>query len=625
VAIAAVRTGVVSDIDPITAEIIRSALVAITDEMKTNLMRTAYNLIIYEAEDFTVGLFDENGDTISIGLGLPMFIRGLTDAIKAKLAFYGKDGIRPGDILLTNDAYVMGSHLNHMIFTLPIFDDDELVAFSASMAHWIDIGGVLGGTTTDIYAEGLQVPIVKIFKEGVQDEELSRLIATNVRFEDLAMGDLRAQIAAIRTGEVRVKELLRRYGAAALRASVAELFRRSEELARQEVLRIPDGTYEAETWMDDDGIRLGEPVPIRVKVVVDDDSMQIDLSDMSPQVAGYFNSGATAGRSAAQVAFKCLTSPRLYPINEGSLRPLEVVLPPGTVVSATKPAAMRLWMTYPMTVVDCVFRALAEVLPDVSIAAHHADLGMTFTVGVDPATGAVFQHIGGPQGGGWGATSRADGQSATICVNDGDTHNAPVEANEAKSPNVVIEEYALRQDSGGAGRFRGGLGTRMRIRLHAPARVNSWIERTRAAPWGLAGGRAAAANRVRVERAHGERVDFPTGKVDAFVVGPGDCHVVETGGGGGFGDPHDRPVDAVLADVREGYVSVDAAREHYGVVTEKDDRFELDAAATAASRARRSVTSQGGGSTSKSGSPVSTGRDPGVVRRTSHVTTRRGT
>jgi N-methylhydantoinase B len=572
----------VTDIDPITAEIIRAGFVSITEEMKTNLMRTAYNLIIYEAQDFTVGLFDADGETISVGLGLPMFVGGLSDAIKAKLEFYGRDGIRPGDILLTNDAYIMGSHLNHMIFTLPIFHEGELIAFASSMAHWIDVGGVLGGTTTDIYSEGLQVPIVKIFKEGVQDDELTRLIAMNVRFEDLAMGDFRAQVAAVRTGETRMRAMLERYGADVVRAGIADVYRRGEELSRQAVRRIPDGEYRAEAYMDDDAVRVGERIPIRVRVVVEDDVMTIDLSEMSPQVAGYFNSGATAGRSAAQVAFKCLTSPDEYPINHGSLRPLEVVLPPGTVVSATKPAAMRLWMTYPMTVVDCVFRAMAEVMPGISIAGHHADLGMSHTYGVDERTGRFFQFYGGPQGGGWGATSLADGQSATMCINDGDTHNAPVEVVEAKYPMVTIEEYALVQDSGGAGTHRGGLGTRLRIRVHTAAKLDTWIERTSCAPWGLDGGHAAARNHVRVERADGEVVTFPNGKVGALDLAAGDAHIIELGGGGGYGDPRERPVEKVLNDVRAGYVSPAQARAEYGVVvTGTDDDVVVDEAATA--------------------------------------------
>src|SRR4051794_10734604 len=231
-------------VDPITAGIVRSALVGVTDEMKTNLMRTAYNMIIYEALDFTVGLFDADGNTVSIGLGLPMFIRGLSDAIKAKLAHYGKANIRPGDILLTNDSYIMGSHLNHMIFTLPIFWEGELVAFSSSMAHWQNIGGTLRGSTTDIYEEGLQVPIVKIYRKGQVNDEIVEIIKSNCRFPDLAMGDFRAQIASIKTGERRFVQLLRRYGCDAVRGSIQQIYRHSEEVARQAVRAIPDGVYE---------------------------------------------------------------------------------------------------------------------------------------------------------------------------------------------------------------------------------------------------------------------------------------------------------------------------------------------------------------------------------------------
>src|SRR5438105_2046060 len=230
-----------SRVDAITAEIIRNAVVAITDEMKTNLMRTAYNMIIYEALDFTVGLFDADGNTVSIGLGLPMFIRGLSDAIKAKLAHYGKANILPGDILLTNDSYIMGSHLNHMIFTLPIFWEGELVGFSSSMAHWQDVGGTLRGTTTDIYEEGLQMPIVKIYREGVLNDELVEIIKTNVRFPDLAMGDFRAQIAAVKTGERRFLQLLARYERDAVLGSIQHVYAYSGEVARQAVAAMPDG------------------------------------------------------------------------------------------------------------------------------------------------------------------------------------------------------------------------------------------------------------------------------------------------------------------------------------------------------------------------------------------------
>jgi len=355
-------------VDAFTTEVIRSSVVAITDEMKTNLMRTAYNMIIYEAEDFTVGLFDADGNTISIGLGLPMFIRGLSDAVKAKLRHWGKENIHPGDILLTNDPQVMGSHLNHMIFSLPIFHDGELIAFSSSMGHWQDVGGVLGSVTRDIFSEGLQMPFVKIFKAGLQDMELTEIIRSNCRLPQLAMGDFRAQIAAIRTGERRVTRLLERYGVQTFKNSIRRIFDQSEKLARAAVEKLPDGTYEAESFMDDDGVNLGKPIPIRIRVEVKSDALTVDLSAVSPQVAGPYNSGATAGRSACEVAFKFLTTPLLLPINEGSFRPLKIILPPGRVVSATKPAPVRTWMTVPMTVADTIFKAVAQATPDTILA-----------------------------------------------------------------------------------------------------------------------------------------------------------------------------------------------------------------------------------------------------------------
>jgi N-methylhydantoinase B len=551
-------------VDPVTLEILRANFVSVTDEMKTNLRRTAYNQIIYEAQDFTVGLFDADGHTVSIGLGLPMFVGGLSKAIKAKIAHYGIENLAPGDILLTNDAYIMGSHLNHMIFTLPIFAEGRVIAFASSMAHWLDVGGVLGGTTQDIYSEGLQVPIVKIFKAGVQDDEITRIIETNVRFSDLAMGDLRAQVAAIRTGERRLLEMVDRYGVAVITRSFDLLYDRSEALARQAVAAIPDGEYVAETSMDDDGVNIGVPVPIKVTVRIAGDQMTIDLSEVSPQVAGYFNSGAVAGTSAAQVAFKFLTSPDEYPVNEGSLRPVDVVLPPGRVVSALKPAAMRWWMTYPMTIVDCVFRALAGAHPNGTIAGHHADLGVIQLYGTDENGRFVFFNHGG-QGGGWGATRDKDGENASICVNDGDTHNTPIEAIEAKYPSMMIDRYALRPDSGGAGTTRGGLGTVLEVRPSTSVRLNTFIERTREAPWGIGGGEAAAPNRVSLIRADGSLEKCANGKLDGEPVAAGDVVRIETGGGGGCGDPRQRPVDAALADVRAGYVTQAAARDTYGV------------------------------------------------------------
>ena len=219
-------------VDPVMTEIVRNGLVAVTEEMKINLMRTAYNMIIYEALDFTVGVFDAEGNTVSIGLGLPMFIRGMSDTVKTKLAHFGASNLDPGDILLTNDAYITGSHLNHMTFTVPIFHEKELVGFSCCMAHWPDVGGTLMEGTTDIFSEGIQMPIVKIYRKGEPNEELISIIKTNVRLPERAMGDFRAQIAAVKTGERRFSDMLRKYGRDAVLGSIQAIMDQSEAVAR---------------------------------------------------------------------------------------------------------------------------------------------------------------------------------------------------------------------------------------------------------------------------------------------------------------------------------------------------------------------------------------------------------
>jgi N-methylhydantoinase B len=575
-------------VDAFTIEVIRSSLVAFTDEMKHNLMRTAMSSMIYESEDFTVGLFDAEGNTLSIGLGLPMFIRGLSDAIKAKMEHWGRENIEPGDVLLTNDPQIMGSHLNHMIFTIPVFSEGELIAFSSSMAHWPDVGGVLGGTTRDTYSEGIQIPFLKVFRRGVQDMDITGMIRANCRLPERAMGDFRAQIACIRTGEKRLTALLQRYGNEAFKAAVRHIFEQSERLARAAVRDIPDGVYEAEAFCDDDGVHIGRTIPIKVRVAVEGDDMTVDLSGVSPQVAGNYNSGKTAGHSAAQVAFKFLTSPTLEPINDGSFRPVKVILPPGRIVSATSGAPVRWWMQYPMTIIDCIFKALAPACPERVMAGHHASLSGMFPFAYfDPLTDQLELHRAGSlggAGGGFGAIYDADGQSGTKCINDGDTHNHPVEAGEAKSPVVYIQR-ALRQDSGGAGRWRGGLGEITEIEVRQPALVESRLERTLCPPWGLFGGKEALPNRVGIRRLDGSIQRFASGKVNPQRIEEGEACITEMGGGGGFGDPLDREPWRVLEDVRNEYVSCRAAERDYGVVIGRVGRtYLLDEAATAALR-----------------------------------------
>jgi N-methylhydantoinase B len=569
--------------DPVTTEIVRNGVVATTEEMKSNLMRTAYSMIIYEALDFTVGLFDRDGNTVSIGIGLPTFIRGMSNTVKRMIEHFGHAQMEEGDVLLTNDAYITGSHLNHMTFVVPVFWEGEVVAFSACMAHWQDIGGTLDGMTLDIWSEGLQMPIVKAYRKGVPNDDIFRVIEMNVRLPERAMGDLRAQIAAVKTGERRTLEMLKKYGKDAVLGAIEAIFDQSEAGAREAIAAIPDGVYEAESFMDDDGVDRGKRIPIRVKVTVAGDAMTIDLSGVSDQVRGFYNSGEAAGLACAQVAFKCLTAPLEMPINDGCFRSLTVIVPEGKVVNARRPAPMRWWMTFPMTVIDTVFKALSTAIPEKVIAGHHADLVVGSVHGRNPKTKGLFLYLAGLIGGGWGAKHDEDGMCATIAINDGDTHNGPSEQVEAKYP-LIVEKYALRPDSGGAGRQRGGLGTEQVVRVRSDIMFNTQIERVECRPWGLFGGLSALGNEVALQRKGGDETIYPSGKVFSQLLKDGDAWTLRSGGGGGFGKPTDRKLEDVEHDVRQGYVTHESARTHYGVVIDRVTG-KADAAATAALRA----------------------------------------
>jgi len=350
----------------------------------------------------------------------------------------------------------------------------------------------------------------------------------------------------------------------------------SEAVARQNTLSIPDGTYEAESYMDDDGVEVGKRIPIRVKVIKKGDEMTIDLSDVSRQVRGFYNSGFTTGIACAQVAYKCLTTPTDYPVNDGSFRPLKVIMPMGTVISAERPFPMRVWMTFPMTVIDTIFKALATAIPDRVIAGHHADLVFPNIHGISPEDGRLFIVGIGPLGGGWGAKSSEDGVSVTVCINDGDTHNSPTEQLEAKYP-VLVEKYAIRDDSSGAGRQRGGLGAEMIVQALSPFSVTTRIDRVHCKPWGLHGGGEAAGNGIAIRKKGEWNSDMPNAKIFNVRLERGDAYKMMSGGGGGFGNPAERDAALVAEDVREGYVSAEVAREVYRVALLADGSVDNEA------------------------------------------------
>jgi len=549
---------------PITVEVVRNAIVAYADEMANALSKAAYNMMIYEVRDYCCGLIDTQARMISQNRGgLPIFLADLGVAVADGIERYGIDGFAPGDVVVMNQGAVCGQHLNNVVVYSPCFHGSELVGFAANRAHWVDIGGMHQGfgssNTTDIYAEGLQIRSLKIFEAGKRNETLWQIIRDNVRYPDASLGDLRAQIASCQLGARRYAELVARYGRATVEACIAKVWDQAELAARRVVDEIPDGTYEAESFLDNDGRNLGKPLRVKVKVLVRGSTMTVDFSDMNPQVSSPLNSGRSGGIAAARVAFKAITSPDLD-VNEGCFRPLEVVLPEGTMLSAKPPAALGRWSIALPTVIDTILKALSPAVPHLVPAAHKGDMGGCSFFGFRPdGTRFLLMNI---FGGGWGGRPNEDGESASVSVCQGDVRNTPVELQEIKYP-VLIDRHAFRIDSGGAGRTRGGFGLEVAYRLLQSCRANINCERTIDPPWGLHGGGPAATNDAIIRRADGTEQHVLKGT--EVEINAGDVVTFLTAGGGGFGHPHERPREAVARDIAEGVVSKAAAMKDYGV------------------------------------------------------------
>jgi N-methylhydantoinase B len=571
-------------LDPVTLEVIRNALPAISDEMSVDLQRTSYNMMIYEVRDYCTALLDPAGALISQNIGgVSHFVADLGVVVKDAVARYGKHGFKPGDVLLHNHQATAGQHLNNVVVYAPVFYAEELVAFAMVRAHWVDVGGLstgfgAGNRAYDPWSEGLQFRQLKIYEGGVVDRKLLDFIRDNIRFPDNAMGDMRSQLAACRLGERRFVELLDRYGKDVVQDAIRRFYAETERKCRAAVAKIPDGIYEAQSYID----WRGRGYDIRVKVIVEGSDMTIDLSGCSPEREGGANSRTYAG---AYIAYKALTTP-LEPLNEGAFSALTVIIPEGNMMMARYPAFMAGWSMPLPTVVDTILLALANAIPDRIPAAHSGSLGAALSYsGRDRARNRDFV-IMSIESGGWGGRHDADGEDVSMSVCQGDVRNAPIENMELKGP-VLVEERALRPDSGGAGRFRGGLGVRTRIRTLADGRVNvadGAGGRLSCPPWGLLGGGSGTVAATLV-KAPGDAEFHPATNVPPMW--PAGTEVLYmTAGGGGWGDPLEREPARVLRDVQEGYVSAERAYELYGVVLVADG-CQVDAAATRAARAER--------------------------------------
>jgi N-methylhydantoinase B len=569
--------------DPITTEIIRNAFVSCAMDMNATLIRSSYTPIIYEGKDCSVAILDEHGDVLGQSLGLPLFLGNLEICVKLAAELFGWDAFNPGDVFYMNDSYMTGTHLNDATIFGPIFWQERLVGFSATRAHWLDVGGKDPGGPMDsreIYQEGMRWAPTRIYDRGEPREDIIDLLRRNGRFGYSLVGDMNAQVAACRTGEARFQAILDRFGYDTYVAAREEIYRQSEELERQTVAAIPDGTYDAEGSLDDDGLGHG-PVPVRLRIDVEGDTMAIDLDGSAPQAEGPINCGFAQTVSACRVAFKLLINPE-RPVDGGTFKTLAVKAPPGSIFTAQEPAACQWYFSSLGLLIDLFVTALAPALPEKVAAAHFGDSMVLFLAGKDPRRDdQPFLYVM-PHAGGWGGFEGGDGEDGLINNVNGGFKDYPVEVFETKYP-AVVTGYGFRPDTGGAGRFRGGCGLYRTCVVGSDAYLYLWFERSVTPGWGLFGGGDAVGPDVVVNPgADDERHML---KVNALPVAAGSTIELRTGGGGGFGEPLERVPALVLEDVRDGYVTRECAERDYGVVLAAD--LSIDDEATERCREQR--------------------------------------
>lgn len=549
--------------DRFTMDVLREAFLAVSDEMFVSLARTSQSPVIYEVLDFAVGITDAAGELVSQGNGIAGFLGPLGEATRDTIARVPE--LMPGDVVATNDPYAGGgTHLCDVALVRPIFFRDRLVAFAAAKGHWSEVGGKDPGSwtadSTEIFQEGLQLPFVRMVRGGVRDRDLEAILATNSRLPDMVTGDLVAQAACLEVAERRVVELCERYGADTIAEAMRAEHVRSERLARASLGSLPHGTYEAEDFLDDDGVG-GGPIPIRVKVTLAPDEVVVDFTGSSPQVRGPVNCTWSGLVSGVRTVFKAITDPT-EPPSDAWFRPLRIVAPAGSVFNAIRPAPVAAYFEATEAASDLVWKALAPAIPQLT-AGSFVSVCATALALDHPDTGEPT-ILNEPQPGGWGASATHDGEHGLVSVGDGETYVIPVEVCEQRY-GLRVERFGLDVvDGAGAGRRRGGRGLVREYRiLSDEARLTVAYGRYRFPPWGAAGGGEGSGNAVEVEFADGS----PTrrfGKAASMPLRRGDLVRLITGTGGGHGDPQERERELVARDLADGIISERDAREVYG-------------------------------------------------------------
>ncbi|WP_052195368.1 hydantoinase B/oxoprolinase family protein [Deinococcus radiopugnans] len=523
-------------IDPITLEIIQGSLQAVSDEMFAAMRKTAMSPIIYEVLDMGTGITDPTGQLASSGAGIPSFVGVIDKAVSRILEVNGTGNIAPGDIYATNDPYYGGvTHLNDMVLAMPVFSEGQLIAWTANIAHWPDLGGMVPGgisnDATEIYQEGVRIPAIKLFSQGQPIESVMRIIEVNSRLPETLRGDLWAGVAAVRVGARRLEDLSAKYGVETFQEAMRHFMDYGEQVSLRALKDLPKGTFELSEEQD-------SGVTYHVKVDITDQRFTVDLRHNPDQDRASSNTCFDGSMISVQMIFKNLTDP-LGVCNAGSFRPLTLLTRPGSVFDAQEPAAFAVNYEVKIRLYDLIWRCLAPHMEGRLPAGGFTSICGTFIGGPHPDTGKHFTIVE-PQIGGWGASAEADGATALFSATHGETYNCPAEVAETRY-GLYVNQLALNDEPGGAGKYVGGRGIVLDYQVRSDGCfLTCAYTRHKHKPWALAGGQEGSSNSVQVLRGNGAVETYAV--VTALAVNEHDVIRIRTASGGGFGPPHERAV-----------------------------------------------------------------------------------
>jgi N-methylhydantoinase B len=568
------------NVDPITLEILRNRLESIANTMQFTLLRSAVSVIVKEGEDASSGLFKRNGETITQAVASPIHLTAMRPAVQAVTSTYSIDQMKEKDTYILNDPYNGGTHLPDIFMVAPVFHNDQVIAFCVTLIHHEDVGGQEQGSMSanskELYQEGLIIPPVPWMKEGKPVKGTHDILHFNVRLPEILFGDLEAQYAGCQIGVRSYKEMIEEFGIEIIESAVNLLFDQAERQIRDELEKIPDGVYEFSDWVDSHRRDRDRPLA-KCKIIVKGSEVTADFTGTAPQYDGPINVNLSGTKSGVYSIIKGFTDPNV-PLNEGATRAIKVHVPEGCLFNPKRPAPIALRAQISQRAYDVVHGALVSAVGEKAVACPSGANTVT-SFGGTRKNGELFGSTDLTQGG-TGARSDSDGIDH-IEHSMGNCQTPPVEAWEAGYP-VRLIENELRMDSGGAGKFRGGLGVRRSFEIiNGPIRSCHRHDRFTSFPWGIYGGKAGASTRSYIKRANDQTYEVWAKEV--LDLETGDIFVIETGGGGGYGDPLERDPQRVLADVLDRKVSLHAARDDYGVVL---DGNSIDDKATKALRAK---------------------------------------